>query len=64
MGIHGEERTASLIAAAGIIWAVQFATSSPAPARMLVFPAGPLEICGIGFLLWLHAKWRRSVKVH
>jgi hypothetical protein len=64
MDIHGEERIASLIAAAGIIWAVQFATTSAAPARVLVFPAGPLDTCGIGFLLWLHAKWRRSVKVH
>jgi hypothetical protein len=64
MSIHREERIASLIAAAGIIWTVQFATSSDVPARMLLFPAGPLETCGIGFLLWLHAKWRRSVKVH
>jgi hypothetical protein len=63
MGIHGEERIASLIAAGGVIWVVQFVTTSATPPRALVFPAGPLEICAIGILLWIHAKWRHLVKV-
>jgi hypothetical protein len=21
---------------------------------------GPLPVCGIGILIWLHAKWRRA----
>jgi hypothetical protein len=24
---------------------------------------GPLEICALGILMWLHAKWRRSLKI-
>ena len=62
MRVHGEERIASLIAAAGVIWGVQFATSAPVPPSAMVFPPGPLEACGVGILVWLHAKWRRSVK--
>ncbi|MGZ4818575.1 MAG: hypothetical protein ACXVZR_02535 [Terriglobales bacterium] len=60
MAIHGEEQFASLIAGAGIVWSVNFVTSSPVPARAMVFPAGPLEICALGILVWLHAKWRRT----
>jgi hypothetical protein len=60
MRIHGEERLASLIAAAGVIWGVRFATSSSIPPAAMVFPPGPLETCGVGILVWLHAKWRRA----
>jgi hypothetical protein len=62
MGIHGEERIASLVSAAGVIWAVQVATTSATPAPAMVFPVGPVEVCAIGILLWIHAKWRRSVR--
>jgi len=24
---------------------------------------GPLEVCALGIMVWLHAKWRRSIKV-
>lgn len=59
MAIHFEEQVASVIAAAGVIWSADFLTSTPIPARAMVFPEGPLEFCAIGILLWLHAKWRR-----
>lgn len=58
--IHREERIGSLIAAAGVIWAVKIITSRTVPGLLL--PAGPLETCGIGILIWLHSKWRRSIK--
>ncbi|MBZ5567900.1 MAG: hypothetical protein LAN64_08630 [Acidobacteriia bacterium] len=60
--IHGEEQIASLIAAAGVIWGVKVVTSGPLPATAIVLPLGPLGTCGVGILIWLHAKWRRSLK--
>jgi hypothetical protein len=59
--IRNEERLGSLMAAAGIIWAVYLLTHNFAGTWNLdaVMP-GPLPVCGIGILIWLHAKWRRS----
>jgi hypothetical protein len=64
MAIHGEERIASLIAAAGVIWAVRVTTTSMLPSHAIELTAGPIETCSIGILIWLHAKWRRSLKAH
>ncbi len=61
--IRGQERIASLIAAGGMIWAVYVATSDyDSLLRLQIMPPGPVEVCGLGILLWLHAKWRRSLK--
>ncbi len=59
--IRGEERLGSLIAGAGIIWAVYVATHNFAGDWHLqdLIP-GPLPVCAIGILIWLHAKWRLS----
>ena len=64
MGIHGEERVASLLAAAGVIWAVRVVATSMLPAYAAELTFGPLEVCALGILMWLHAKWRRSYKAH
>jgi hypothetical protein len=65
MSIHGEESLSSLVAAGGIIWSVQEATKGLAELWQLrLLPPGPLEVCAIGILIWLHAKWRRSVNVN
>ena len=62
--IRGEERFGSLLAAAGIIWAVYVATVDYNNLwRMQIMPPGPIEVCAVGILAWLHAKWRRSTKV-
>jgi hypothetical protein len=62
--IRAEERLGSLIAAAGTIWAVYVATHDyDSLWRMQIMPPGPVEVCAIGILAWLHAKWRRSTKV-
>lgn len=59
--IRGEERIGSLIAAAGIIWAVYVITHNFAGDwRFQDLTPGPLPVCAIGILIWLHAKWRRS----
>lgn len=59
MAIHGEERIASLIAAAGVIWVVRVITTSMLPAYATELAVGPIVTCSIGILIWLHAKWRR-----
>lgn len=62
--IRREERFGSLIAAAGVIWAVYVATQDYNSLwHVGINPPGPLETCALGILAWLHAKWRRSVKV-
>ena len=64
LSIRAEERLGSLIAAAGTIWAVYVGTHDYNSLwRMQIMPPGPVEICGLGILAWLHAKWRRSTKV-
>ena len=63
LSIRGEERLGSLIAAAGTVWAVYVATVDYNNLwRMQIMPPGPVEVCLLGILAWLHAKWRRSLK--
>jgi hypothetical protein len=63
VNIRREERLGSLIAAAGTIWAVYVGTHDYTNLLHLQFsPPGPLEVCALGILAWLHAKWRRSLK--
>lgn len=64
MAIQREERFASLIAAAGVIWAVRVTVTSMLPAYATELTFGPLEMCALGILMWLHAKWRRTVEAH
>ena len=64
MGTHIEVRIGSLIAASGIIWAAKIATANFTGVDAFSFarlPRGPLEVCAVGILIWLHAIWRRSV---
>jgi hypothetical protein len=61
--IRREERLGSLMAAAGMIWTVYVATHNYTNLWRLQFsPPGPLETAALGILIWLHAKWRRSLK--
>jgi hypothetical protein len=64
LSIRAEERVGSLVAAGGTIWAVYVATVDYSNLwRVQIMPPGPVEICALGILAWLHAKWRRSLKV-
>ena len=64
MRIKSEERLGCLAAAGGIIWAVWVATQNVSTLwNLSVTQPGPLEICALGILMWLHAKWRRSIKI-
>jgi hypothetical protein len=63
LGFRAEERVGSLLAAAGTVWLVYVATTDFNNMwQMRIMPPGPIEICALGILLWLHAKWRRSIK--
>jgi hypothetical protein len=65
MRIRVEERLGSLIAGAGLIWAAREAAKDlGANLQFTQLPTGPLEICAIGILVWLHAKWRRSLRTN
>jgi hypothetical protein len=66
MGTHAEVTIGSLVASAGLIWTAKIATSNFTGMDAFSFarlPRGPLEICAIGILIWLHAQWRKSVIV-
>ena len=64
LSIRWEERVASLIAAGGAIWAAYAATQDiNALWKVQIMPPGPVEVCALGVLAWLHAKWRRSNQV-
>jgi len=64
LSIAAEERFGSLIAAGGTIWAAYVATVDYAGLwRMRIMPPGPVEVCILGVLAWVHAKWRRSTKI-
>ena len=64
MSVRAEERLGSLLAAAGTAWLVYVATVDFNRLwQMRIMPPGPIEVCAVGILMWLHAKWRRSIKV-
>jgi hypothetical protein len=56
-----EEKIAAGIAVSGVLWGVQAATSPISRVENLTATPGPLELCGISILVWLHSRWRRSV---
>ncbi len=59
-----EERFGSLMAGGGMIWTSQAVTNHFAGLSQInLLPPGPLETCALGVLVWLHAKWRRSLRV-
>jgi hypothetical protein len=64
MGIRFQERLGALTAAAGVIWGISSLTQNFTPMVLLqVPPRGPLELCAGGIIIWLTAKWRRSIRV-
>jgi len=60
-----EEFVGSLIAGGGLCWATWVVVHQLAVmSRMGLWPPGPLEVCGMGVLIWMHAKWRRFARLH
>ena len=50
------------MAGGGIVWIAAIATKQVAAVSGILLPSGPMEICALGILIWLHAKWRGSVR--
>jgi len=64
VSVRTEERLGSLLAASGTAWLVYAATTDLAHIwQMRVMQVGPVEVCVLGILLWIHGKWRRSIKL-
>jgi hypothetical protein len=62
-GIHTEERIASLVAAASMVWTVQLVTQNfSGLANIPPLPQEPIGTCAIATLIWIHAKWRWAVQ--
>ena len=61
MSAHLEAQLGSLIAGGGIVWIAAIAAPQFGSASGITFTPGPVEVCGVGILIWLHAKWRGSV---
>ena len=61
MKIRAEENLGILIAMGGILWAAFQFHQYLLRLSPLRFRAEPLEVCALGILIWLHAKWRGSV---
>jgi hypothetical protein len=60
IAIRRAEQIGSVIAGGGIIWtAYDVAHHSAEIVRFAIFPPGPLEVLGVGVLIWLAAKWCR-----
>lgn len=61
--LRWEERFSSLGAGFGVIWGARVAATHPSVLDALWETPGPLELCAIGTLIWLHAKWLRSTRL-
>jgi len=55
------ERIAGSLAGCGIIWTTSAITATQATLSTLAFRPGPVEVCGMGVLLWLATKWRLCI---
>lgn len=62
MSAHLEARLGSLIAGGGIVWIALVAAPQLGSPAGIIFPSGPIEVTAVGIILWLHAKWRGSVR--
>jgi hypothetical protein len=58
-----EARLGLITFGGGLVWASRVQTIDVANLFRLLMTPGPLEFSAIGLLLWLHAKWRRAVRV-
>jgi hypothetical protein len=64
MKIHTQEFIGSLLAGSGAIWITHMlATNLSRLHEFALPPAAPVSVCGVGMVIWLHAKWRRATRV-
>ncbi|HKH99485.1 MAG TPA: hypothetical protein VJ999_10285 [Candidatus Sulfotelmatobacter sp.] len=61
LSARAEEVLGGLITVAGGVWAVYAVAVERAGFwQAHLMPPGPAEICALGVLVWLHAKWRHA----
>lgn len=53
----------SVLAGCGAVWTAQVMTQSGLTPGSLTLNSHPVELTGLGLLLWLHGKWRKSTQV-
>ena len=61
--IRIEELLGSLMTGAGAAWITYVVTVAGVQPSALVWNSHPVELTGIGMLIWLHAKYRRATQV-
>lgn len=61
MPITWEIRLASLVVAGGLVWCVYLGTHNFISLDHLTLPKEPVYTAAVGVLIYLHAKWRRSI---
>ena len=63
-----EEQMGPIVAASGVGWAVYYGTYVAHDIAQgftaIYLKSGPLELCAIGILIWIHGKWRRATGVN
>jgi hypothetical protein len=71
MNTYWLERLGSLVAGGGIIYATYVATKdiplndlwAMSSLHKILSETGPMELCALGIIIWIYAKWRRTVVV-
>src|SRR5947209_4250507 len=53
----------SVMAGSGAVWTAQVITQSGLTPGTLTLHSHPIELTGLGVLLWLHGKWRKSTQL-
>lgn len=61
--IRSEERLGLLVFLAAAAWSIQLLYNGTAIFQGLTLVPGPVHVAGVGALIWLHAKWRRAVRI-
>jgi len=60
-----EAKVGSLLSAGGICWMVYAITNDFTTVSNVRLPTGgPTEMCALGIVIWLHAKYLKSVRAH
>ena len=59
MKAYWEGTLGCLVAAAGMVWAAKIVTADfTGVPNLQLPPGGPMEVCALGIVIWMHAKFR------
>ena len=71
MKIYWLERLGSLVAGGGVTYATYLGTKdipmdevwAVSSATRILHENGAMELCALGIIVWIYAKWRKTVEV-